>query len=301
VLDLDATDDPVHGGQEGRFFHGYYGHYCCLPLYIFCGDFILVAKLREANQDGAAGALEELQRVISQIRAQWPAVRIIVRGDSGFCRDPLMDWCEANEGIDYVLGLARNSRLAAEIGEDMAIQRAEVDRTGRAARSYKDFRYRTQKTWSRERRVVGKAEVLVGKLNPRFVVTSLTPVQVDAATLYEDVYCARGEMENRIKEQQLGMFADRTSSHTMRANQLRLWFSALAYALVNELRAVALVGTELATAQVWTIRTRLLKVGAVVQQSVRRLRIALSSAFPLQEVWAHALERIGAVREELGM
>ena len=301
VLDLDATDDPVHGGQEGRFFHGYYGHYCYLPLYIFCGNFVLVAKLREANQDGAAGALEEVQRVVAHIREQWPAVRIVIRGDSGFCRDALMDWCEQTEGVDYILGLARNTRLAAEISDDMAATEAEVERTGASARTYRDFRYRTQSTWSRERRVVGKAEVLVGKRNPRFVVTSLSPDAISASALYEDVYCARGEMENRIKEQQLGMFADRTSSHTMRANQLRLWFSALAYALVNELRAVALVGTELATAQVWTIRTRLLKVGAVVQQSVRRLRIALSSAFPLQEVWAHALHRIRDVREDLAM
>lgn len=301
VLDLDATDDPVHGGQEGRFFHGYYGHYCYLPLYVFCGDFVLVAKLRPANQDGAAGALEELQRVVGQIRDRWPSVHIVIRGDSGFCRDALMEWCEQTSGVDYVLGLARNPRLTAELDDEMTARKAEVDQTGAAARSYKDFRYRTQNSWSRERRVVGKAEVLVGKLNPRFVVTSLSPEVIAAAPLYEALYCARGEMENRIKEQQLGMFADRTSSHTMRANQLRLWFSSLAYALVNELRAVALTGTELAKAQVWTIRTRLLKVGAVVQQSVRRVKIALSSAFPLQEVWARALANIAAVREDLGM
>lgn len=301
VLDLDATDDPVHGSQEGRFFHGYYGHYCYLPLYVFCDDFLLVAKLRTADQDGAAGALEEVQRLVEHIRARWPAVRIILRGDSGFCRDRLMTWCESVEGVDYVLGLARNPRLSGVIADEMQANRSIVERTGRPARSYKDFRYRTRNSWSCERRVVGKAEVLVGKQNPRFVVTSLALDELDAVSLYEDVYCARGDMENRIKEQQLGMFADRTSSHTMRANQLRLWLSSLAYALVNELRAVGLKGTELATAQVGTIRTRLLKVGAIIHQSVRRVKVALSSAFPLKEVWAAALHNIEEVREDLAM
>ena len=301
VLDLDATDDPVHGGQEGRFFHGYYRHYCFLPLYVFCGDFLLAAKLRQANQDGAAGALDELKRIVDQIREAWPSVRILVRGDSGFCRDWLMDWCEHTEGVEYVLGLARNDRLSRMIEPEMAEHAATVEATGEAARSYKELRYRTKTSWSRPRRVVAKAEVLVGKKNPRFVVTSLRAEELDAAVLYEDLYCARGDMENRIKEQQLGMFADRTSSHTMRANQLRLWLSSLAYVLVNELRAVALRGTELARAQVWTIRTRLLKVGALFRQSVRRFKISLSTAFPLKEVWAQALRNLVEVQEDLAM
>ena len=301
VLDFDATDDIVHGSQEGRFFHGYYRHYCYLPLYVFCGEFLLAAKLRPANQDGAAGSLEELKRIVAHIREQWPSVRIIVRGDSGFCRDWLMDWCEQTDGVDFVLGLAKNSRLNAMIADEMKVHQAAVDATSRPSRSFKELRYRTVNSWTRERRVVGKAEVLVGKQNPRFVVSSLTTDEFDAAALYENLYCARGDMENRIKEQQLGMFADRTSSHTMRANQLRLWFSSLAYVLVNELRSVALKGTAMARAQVWTIRVRLLKVGAVIHQSVRRVKISLSSAFPLKEVWATALRNIAEAREDLAM
>ncbi|MDP7693452.1 MAG: IS1380 family transposase [Vicinamibacterales bacterium] len=301
ILDVDATDDPIHGDQEGRFFHGYYNSYCYLPLYIFCGDFLLVAKLRKADQDGAAGALEQLQRVVAQIHQAWPSVRIIIRGDSGFCRDRLMDWCEQQHHIDYVLGLARNKRLTAMISEEMAANEAEAKETGEAVRTMKELRYRTKKSWSRERRVVAKAEALRGKQNPRFVVTNLPRSEYDAAELYGDLYCARGDMENRIKEQQLGMFADRTSSHTMRANQLRLWFSSLAYVLVNELRAVGLRGTQLARAQVWTIRARLLKVGALIHQSVRRMKVSLSSAFPLKEVWVAALRKIAEVREDLVM
>lgn len=301
ILDLDATDDRVHGGQEGRFYHGYYHHYCFLPLYIFCGDFLLAAKLRRANQDGAAGSLEELRRIIGQIREEWPSVRIIVRGDSGFCRDWLLDWCESTEGVDYVVGLSRNDRVSAMIESEMAKHQATVDVTGEPTRSYKELRYRTKDSWSRERRVVAKAEVLVGKKNPRFVVTSLPEDEVDAKPLYENLYCARGEMENRIKEQQLGMFADRTSSHTMRANQLRLWLSSLAYVLVNELRAVALQGTELAKAQVWTIRTRLLKVGALFRQSVRRFKISLSTAYPRKQLWAEALANLVEAQEDLAV
>jgi len=228
-------------------------------------------------------------------------VRVIIRGDSGFCRDRLMDWCEQQHHIDYVLGLARNKRLTAMISEEMAANEAEAKETGEAVRTMKELRYRTKKSWSRERRVVAKAEALRGKQNPRFVVTNLPRSEYDAAELYGDLYCARGDMENRIKEQQLGMFADRTSSHTMRANQLRLWFSSLAYVLVNELRAVGLRGTQLARAQVWTIRARLLKVGALIQQSVRRMKVSLSSAFPLKEVWVAALRKIAEVREDLVM
>lgn len=299
IIDLDATDDRVHGKQEGGFYHGYYRHYCYLPLYVFCGEFLLAAKLRRADQDGAAGSLEEVARIVAHIREQWPLTRIIIRADSGFCRDWLLDWCEQQPNVEYVIGLARNSRLAGMIEGEMVHHRQVVEDTASASKSYKDLTYRTKKTWSRERRVVAKAEVLTGKDNPRFVVTSLSTDEVDNRALYEDLYCARGDMENRIKEQQLGMFADRTSSHTMRANQLRLWFSSLAYVLVNELRSVALRGTPLAKAQVWTIRVRLLKVGALVRQSVRRLVISLSSAFPLKAVWHAALANVQETRSEL--
>jgi hypothetical protein len=293
VLDLDATDDPLHGRQEGRFFHGYYRNYCYLPLYIFCGDFLLAAKLRTADRDGADGTVGELTRIVGQIRAAWPEVALTVRADSGFCRDAVMAWCESNR-VDYVLGLARNERLEAVLQDSMAQARADHERTGRPARCFKDFRYRTRDSWSRERRVVGKAERLAGKDNPRFVVTSLARKHWEAQRLYERLYCARGEMENRIKEQQLDLFADRTSTATLRANQLRLWLSSVAYCLVNDLRRVGLRGTELAQATCGTIRTRLLKVGAVVTISVRRVRVALSSVFPLQalfeRVWHNLLE-----------
>jgi hypothetical protein len=295
ILDLDATDDPLHGSQEGRFFHGYYRSYCYLPLYIFCGEFLLSARLRRSDIDGSAGSVEELGPIVEQIRARWPEVQIWIRADSGFARDEIMSWCEAN-GVEYVLGLARNSRLQAILEPEQEWARAQVEATGEAARLFKDFRYRTKKSWSRERRVVGKAEQLRGKANPRFVVTSLSTGQADAEALYKEIYCARGDMENRIKEQQLGMFADRTSAHTMRANQLRLWLSSLAYALVHELRRVGLAGTELARAQVGTIRTRLLKIGGQVKVSVRRVLITLSSAFPQQEVFAQALKNLQRLR-----
>ncbi|MEO1603482.1 MAG: IS1380 family transposase [Pseudomonadota bacterium] len=292
VLDLDATDDLVHGDQEGRFFHGYYRSYCFLPLYIFAGDHLLVAKLRSADQDGAAGSLQELERVVTQIRERWPAVRIVVRADSGFCRDWLLSWCEAQEDVDYVIGLARNSRLVGMLQPALDAVAVEAAAAGEPRRRYEELRYRTQKTWSRERRVVGKAEQLGDKSNPRFVVTSLLVETVDAQSLYADLYCARGDMENRIKEQQLGMFADRTSSHTMRANQLRLWFSSLAYVLVDALRRLALVDTQLSRAQVWTLRNRLLKIGAVVRVSVRRVVLSMASAFPLQDEFAQAVARL---------
>jgi len=287
VLDLDATDDALHGQQEGRFFHGYYRHYCYLPLYIFCGSFLLCAKLRPSDIDGSAGAVEELERIVGQIRARWPEVEIWIRADSGFARDEIMTWCEGN-GVEYVLGLARNPRLVAEIAEPLEQAREQTARTERSARRFKDFRYQTLKSWSRERRVVGKAEQLRGKANPRFVVTSLSSEQIRASVLYQKVYCARGDMENRIKEQQLGMFADRTSTATMRANQLRLWIASLAYTLVHELRRVGLQGSSFAKAQVGTIRTRLLKVSGLVKLSVRRVRVALASAFPHQGIFAQA-------------
>jgi hypothetical protein len=290
ILDLDATDDPLHGGQEGRFFHGYYGHYCYLPLYIFCGDQLLVAKLRPANIDGSAGALEEVARVVAQIRERWPATRIVLRADSGFTRDQLMAWCEA-EGVDYVFGLARNARLEREIQAELDAARQDSERTGKPARCFKELRYRTRKTWTRERRVIAKAEWTHDEANPRFIVTSLMPAEAEARWLYEALYCARGDMENRIKECQLDLFADRTSSHTMRANQLRLWFASMAYVLLCALRRLALAGTRLATASCGTIRLKLLKIGALVRISMRRIKIAMASACPYQREFgaAHAL------------
>jgi hypothetical protein len=293
VLDLDATDDPVHGHQEGRFFHGYYRSYCYLPLYIFCGSFLLCAKLRCSNIDASAGAVEALERIVGRIRARWPEVEIWIRADSGFARDAIMSWCEANR-VEYVLGLARNARLRRAIGAELEEARMEAERTGRPARRFKDLRYRTRKSWSRERRVVGKAEQLPGKANPRFVVTSLPRERMRASTLYRKAYCARGDMENRIKEQQLGMFADRTSASTMRANQLRLWIASVAYTLVHELRRLGLAGTPLEKAQVDTIRVRLLKIAGRVKISVRRVRIALSSLFPLQAVFERVLLNLRA-------
>jgi hypothetical protein len=285
VLDLDATDDPVHGHQEGRFFHGYYGNYCYLPLYIFCGDHLLVAKLRTADQDAAAGTVEELSRVVAQIRARWPAVAIWIRADSGFAREAIMTWCETN-GVEFVLGLAKNARLRRAIGGDLAEAAAEHQATHAPARRYRELVYRTRKSWSRERRVVGKAEWLPGKPNPRFVVTSLPTEDYDARTLYETIYCARGDMENRIKEQQLALFADRTSTATLRANQLRLWFSSMAYVLVAQLRRVGLAGTALEHAQADTIRLRLFKIGTLVRIRARRIALSFSSGYPLQPLFA---------------
>ena len=261
VLDLEATDDPLHGRQEGRFFHGYYDCYCYLPLYIFCGDHLLAAKLRRANIDASAGAVEEAERIVAQIRARWPAVEIVLRADAGFAREPLMAWCEDN-GVDYVFGLARNARLAARL--QPALDRAEARwrESGQSARLFTEFRYRTLKTWSRRRRVVGKAEWLPGRANPRFIVTSFSPAVIDRRKLYETLYCARGEMENRIKECQLDLFADRTSATAMRANQLRLWFASMAYVLLAALRRIALAGTRLAKATCGSIRLKLLKIGA---------------------------------------
>lgn len=291
VVDVDATDDPLHGHQEGRFFHGYYRHYCYLPLYIFCGEHLLCARLRQADQDGAAGTTEELARIIGRIRLSWPNTRIIVRGDSGFCREALMDWCEAH-GVDYVLGLAKNSRLKAAIATEMAEAQAQYAASGEAARVFRDFRYRTLKSWSCERRVIGKAEYLAKGENPRFVVTSLSTDKLDARAVYEDLYCARGEMENRIKEQQLALFADRTSTHEMRANQLRLYFSSFAYVLMQTLRRLGLDGTAMAKAQCDTIRLRLFKIGAHVHLSVRRVRIAFSESYPYAALFAHILRKL---------
>jgi hypothetical protein len=284
-LDLDATDDPLHGAQEGRFFHGYYGHYCYLPLYIFAGEHLLCARLREANVDAAAGAVDELERIVGRIRQVWPQVQIVIRGDSGFCREDLMAWCEAN-GVDYLLGLAKNPRLTAAIAEALERVATRYQETGKAAREFVELRYRTRASWSGERRVVGKAEHLAKGPNPRFVVTSLALAEVTAQVLYEDLYCARGDMENRIKEQQLMLFADRTSAHTLRANQLRLYFASFAYVLLAALRRLGLAGTALAHAQCDTLRLKLLKIGAQLKHSVRRFYLSLSASYPLQELFA---------------
>ncbi len=291
ILDVDATDDPVHGHQESRFFHGYYGNYCYLPLYIFCGEHLLCARLRAADQDGAAGTVDELARMIERLRLSWPETRIIVRGDSGFCREDLMGWCEAH-GVDYVLGLAKNSRLNAAIATEMAAAKAQHEATQRPARAFKDFRYQTRQSWACERRVVGKAEHLAKGENPRFVVTSLSMQALDARALYEDLYCARGDMENRIKEQQLALFADRTSTHEMRANQLRVYFSSFAYVLMQTLRRLGLEGTALARAQCETMRLKLFKIGAHIRLSVRRVWIAFSESYPYGELFAQILSNL---------
>jgi hypothetical protein len=287
ILDLDATDDPLHGHQEGRFFHGYYDCYCYLPLYVFCGRHLLAARLRRSNIDGATGSVAEVARIAGQIRRRWPRVRILLRADSGFCREELMAWCEINR-VDYLFGLARNDRLTAKIADELAAARQESQSTGKPARRFKDFTWSTLDSWSRSRRVVAKAEWTGGEANPRFVVTSLSRKQAEARYLYEKVYCARGEMENRIKECQLDLFADRTSTHTMRANQLRLWFASMAYVLIAALRRIALRHTQFAQAACGTIRLKLLKIGALVTTSVRRIKFAIASACPYAHEFALA-------------
>jgi len=284
VIDLDATDDVLHGQQGGRFFHGYYKNYCYLPLYAFCGEHLLAAELRPSNIDGSAGTVEVMERLVSSIRKRWGNTQIILRADSGFTREEIMAWCEANK-VDYVLGLAKNSRLTAEIAEELSAAEIEHERTGKAARCFKDFRYCTRDSWNCERRVVGKAEHLDKGSNPRFVVTSLTAGAWDARALYEDLYCARGEMENRIKEQQMCLFADRTSTRWMRSNQIRLWLSSLGYMLVSSLRRLGLAGTKMARSRCDTIRLKLLKIGASVRVSVRRVLVSLASGYPLQELF----------------
>ena len=293
ILDLDATDDPLHGHQEGRFFHGYYDCYCYLPLYIFCGRHLLAAKLRRSNIDASAGAVAEVARIVAQIRSRWPRVRILLRADSGFAREALMRWCELNR-IDYLFGLARNERLTAAIAAELQEAQQLGERTGKPARRFKDLTWSTLDSWSRARRVVAKAEWTGGEANPRFVVTSLSRTEHEARHLYEKVYCARGDMENHIKECQLDLFADRTSAKTMRANQLRLWFAAMAYVLVCALRQIALRHTQFAQATCGTIRLKLFKIGALVRVSVRRIKIAMASACPYQNEFALAHLRLTA-------
>jgi hypothetical protein len=299
ILDFDATDDPVHGNQEGRFFHGYYDCYCYLPLYIFCGRHLLAAKLRRASVDAADGAVEEAARIVGQIRSRWPKVRIILRADSGFARDELMAWCEAN-GVHFVFGLAKNDRLIAEIKDELAAAEKKSRRTGKPARRFKQFKWTTRTSWSGERRVVAKAEWTQGEANPRFVVTSLKRAECKARYLYEKVYCARGDMENRIKECQLDLYADRTSTATMGANQLRLWFYSMAYVLLCALRRIGLDKTNFAKATCGTIRLKLLKIGALVTISVRRIKIAMASGCPVAVTWGLVVTRLAAATNARG-
>jgi hypothetical protein len=291
VIDLDATDDPLYGDQEGRHFHGYYDCYCYLPLYVFCGRHLLAAKLRSSAGDAAEGAREEVARIVGHIRLHWPSTTIVIRADSGFCRDDLMAWCEEN-GVQYVLGLAGNERLAVQIAPEMKLAKRKAKRTGRPARVFADFSYRTRKSWSAERRVIGKAEFTNGGANPRFIVTNVHAAFGSPRFLYETVYCQRGEMENRLKECQGDLFADRTPTPTMRANQLRLWLSSLAYVLMCAVRRIGLAGTELERATCGTIRLVLLKLGARVTISVRRVKLAFASSFPKADVFARAARRL---------
>jgi hypothetical protein len=290
VLDVDATDDPLHGHQEGRYFHGYYREYCYLPLYIVCGEQVLCARLRTADVDPGAGVVVELERIVHRLRQAWPGVELIVRGDSGFCREATMHWCEQH-GVHYLFGLAQNVRLNAILEPQLAQARALHAATGKAARVFADFSYQTRDSWSRERRVVGKAEHLDKGANPRYVVTSL---ELEARALYEDHYCARGEMENRIKEQMM-LFADRTSTAFMRSNQLRLYFSTFAYCLMQALRRLGLRSTAMAQAQCDTIRVKLLKIGASIRISVRKVWIALSSSYPGAALFREICARLRAL------
>jgi Transposase DDE domain group 1 len=289
ILDLDATDDVLYGHQEGRFYHGYYRDYCYLPLYVFCGEHLLCSRLRRSNIDASADSVEELEPVVARIRQRWPAVKIQLRGDAGFCREKLMAWCE-REGMDYIFGLAQNSRLKKLIEEQMAQAEKQYSETKAPARMFSEFFYATQDTWSCQRRVIAKAEHLDKGANPRFVVTSLSQEQMGAQELYEKGYCARGECpENRIKEQQLDLFADRTSTGKMWSNQLRLYFSSITYVLLQTLRRTALAGTELEKAQCGTIRLKLLKIGALVRVTVRKIWISLSEGYPYAALFAHVL------------
>jgi hypothetical protein len=295
VLDLDATDDTVHGLQLGRFYHGYYKDYCFLPLYIFCGDHPLLALMRPADIDASTGSVKHLERIVKRIREVWPHVEIVIRGDSGFCREHIMRWCEDNQ-VGYVLGLAKNTRLTKILEPEMQAAKELFEQTGKAARVFKDFTYSTQNSWSRERRVIGKAEHLEKGSNPRFVVTSLSAEGFSAQAVYEVEYCGRGNMENRIKEQQRFLFADRTSCKTLRANQLRLAFSTMAYVLMRAMREYGLKDTLLEAAQADTIRLRLLKIGAVIRVTVRKIWIAFSDAYPWRDLFSQVYDRLTAWR-----
>ncbi len=289
VLDFDATDDPLHGAQEGRFFHGYYRHYCFLPLYVFCGEQLLVAYLRRSNLDAAKHAWAILALLVKRLRQAWPAVRIIFRGDSGFCRWKMLAWCERHD-VGYIVGIARNTCLVEEIAVHLQGAERLHEHLGETIRWFTECRYAAA-TWDHSRRVIAKIEHMAKGSNPRFVVTNLAG---EPEALYKQRYCARGEMENRIKEQQLGLFADRTSCHSWWANQFRLLLSSLAYVLFEAIRRLALAGTELARAQAGTIRLKLLKIGAVVLTNTRRIRLLLPSAYPYQELFRIAAARLSA-------
>jgi hypothetical protein len=291
VLDIDTTDMAIHGQQEGRFYHGYYDHYCYLPLYIFAGDHVLCARLRPSNIGPSVGSVKEVERIVKRMRARWPQVRIVLRGDSGFSRDDLMTWCEQNQ-VDYVLGLARNKRLEALVAAASAQAQRQFESTQQAARIFVEFEHETLSgSWTQKRRVVAKAEHIDGKSNPRFVVTSLVAESWRAQNLYEKLYCARGDMENRIKEQ-FSLFADRVSAATMRANQLRIYFSVMAYTLLRGLRRLGLKATQLATAQAGTIRLRLLKIGALIRVTVRKVWVQMANSYPNQALFAQVLQQL---------
>ncbi len=295
-IDADATDDPLYGRQEGRFFHGYYDSYCYLPLYIFAGDYLLCAKLRPSKIDACAGVIDELKRIIPKVREKLPGVQIVFRGDSGFCREDILKWLEDEARIDYVIGIAKNSRLKKRISAELAEAKSMYEEEGKPCRVFKGFYYRTQNSWSRYRRVIGKAEHLEKGSNPRFVVTSLAMPEYTPQRVYEDMYCPRGEMENRIKEQQLCLFADRTSTHWLRSNQLRVWLSGLAYILLNAMRAFALKGTEMARARCDSIRLKLFKIGALVKISVRRVHLSMSSGYPYKPIFEKAFHNLQRIR-----
>lgn len=287
ILDFDATDDPVHGEQEGRFFHGYYDGYCFLPLYVFCGDRLLVSYLRPSKIDGAKHAWAILSLLVKSLRQAWPGVRIVFRGDSGFCRDRMLSWCERKK-VFYIVGIARNPRLE-DAGKNWRQQAArQYEESGQKQRLFGEFVYAAH-TWKRERRILVKAEHTPQGPNPRFVAINLPG---DPQKLYDEIYCARGEMENRIKEQQLDLFADRTSCHAWWANQFRLLLASLAYTLMEAIRRLALKNTGLARAQCGTLRLKLLKVGAIVIRNSRRIRLLLSSSYPYQTLFRNVAEAI---------
>lgn len=292
ILDVDATDDPLHGEQQGRFFHGYYDCYCYLPLYIFCGDDLLCAKLKTANLDPGNESIGDIRRVVYKLKTAWPETKIIIRADSGFCRNHIMEFCEENEGVFYLLGLARNNRLQKRIQRELDKAKKQYVKTNQTSKVYKDFTYRTLGSWGRRRRVIGKAEYGSKGENPRFIVTNLLKEEYGAQELYENNYCARGDMENRIKEQQLFLFADRTSCSMLAANRLRLYFASVAYMIMNELRKKGLEGTELSEAQCSTVRLKLLKIGAVITVSVRRVYVKFSSAYPYKDIFIKVLSRL---------
>ena len=291
VLDIDTTDMPLHGNQEDKFYHGYYKHYCYLPLYIFCGDHVLCARLRPSRIGPAVGSRKEVERIVKQIRQRWPEVEIILRGDSGFCADELLSWCE-NNGVHYVVGVARNQRLEKIVDGPLAEAKQQFEATQQPARIFVEFDHKTLKgMWNKDRRVVAKAEHIDGKSNPRFIVTSLDAERWDKQKLYEALYCGRGDMENRIKEQFV-LFADRVSVSTMRGNQLRIYLSVMAYTLMNGLRRLGLKATSMATAQVGTIRLKVLKIGALIQVTVRKVWVRMASSYPYQALFSQVLQQL---------